>query len=720
MTLKFQSRTAKILAAIIFAGVLAAFFAFDLHRFLTLEMLKQQQHLLSDYYAAHPWITILVYLALYIGATSLSLPGATLLTLAGGALFGLSIGTVIISFASSIGATLAFLVSRFLLRDFVQKKFAGRLQGINEGFAKDGAFYLFTLRLIPAVPFFMVNLLVGLTPMRTWRFYLVSQMGMLPATLIYTNAGTQLGQLTSLRDIVSPGVLASLVLLGLFPLVAKKLVEIYRTRRVLYGFRKPKRFDYNVVVIGGGSAGLVSAYICATLKAKVALVEKQRMGGDCLNTGCVPSKALIRSAGILDDARRAHEFGFKRAGLEFEFAAVMERVQRIVGQVAPHDSVERYTSLNVECITGTAHILSPYEIRVGERVLTTRNIIVATGAKPHIPPIPGLTQVNYRTSDTIWELRERPRRLLVLGGGPIGCELAQCFARLGSQVTVVQRGDQLLPAEDSDIAALVSRRFADEGIRVLTGHTPQHFERDGDDDLLVCSTEHGLQRISFDIVLVALGRKANAGGFGLEELGVRTTAEGTVEIDEFQRTRIPNIYACGDVAGPYQFTHMAAHQAWYCAVNALFAPLKKFRIDYRLVPRATFTDPEVARVGINEKEARADGIAYELTTYAFDDLDRAIVDGETHGKIKILTPPGSDKILGVTIAGSHAAENIAEFILAMKHGIGLNKILSTIHIYPTFAEANKYAAGRWKQAHAPQGLLRVLQRLHGWRRGSGS
>ena len=717
MTFKAKSHGTKILVVAVIATALAAFYIFDLHRYLTLETLKQQQHALSDYYHTHPWQTILIYLAIYVGATALSLPGAALLTLAGGALFGLVVGAVVISFASSIGATLAFLVSRFLLRDYVQQKFADRLRGVNDGFAKDGAFYLFTLRLIPLVPFFLVNLLMGLTPMRAWRFYLVSQLGMLPATLIYTNAGTQLAQLQSLRDIASPGIIISLALLGLFPLAAKKLLELYRARRVLRHFRKPARFDYNAVVIGGGSAGLVSAYICATLKAKVALVEKHRMGGDCLNTGCVPSKALIRSATLLSYARRATEFGFKRIDIEFDFSAVMERVQRVIRQVAPHDSVERYTSLGVECITGTAQIVSPYEVRVGERVLTTRNIIVATGAQPNIPTIPGLEQVNYRTSDTIWELRERPRRLLVLGGGPIGCELAQCFARLGSQVTVVQRSGQLLPAEDPDIAAVVLQRFLDEGLRVLVGHTAQRFERDGADDVLVCSTEHGSQRIAFDVVLLALGRKANVSGFGLEELGVRVTPEGTLETDEFLRTRIPNIYACGDVAGPYQFTHVAAHQAWYCAVNALFAPLKKFSVDYRVIPWATFTDPEVARVGINEQEARAGNIAYESTSYAIDDLDRAIADSEAHGKIKVLTAPGSDKILGVTIVGSHAAETIAEFVSAMKHGIGLNKILGTIHIYPTFSEANKYVAGGWKKAHAPQGVLRVLQRVHAWRRG---
>lgn len=531
-----------------------------------------------------------------------------------------------------------------------------------------------------------------------------------------THAGTPPAQFGSLSGVAAPVAVLSLASLGMFPRLAKKLGDVYRAHRALRGFSKPARFDYNVIVIGGGSAGLVSAYICAALKAKVALIEKHRMGGECLNTGCVPSKALIQSARMLSYARRAAEFGFQRNAVEFDFAAVMERVQRVVRQVAPHDSIERYTDLGVECITGAAHIVSPYAVRIGERVLTTRTIIVATGAQPIIPEIPGVQHVNYRTSDTIWDLREQPRRLLVVGGGPIGCELAQSFARLGSRVTLVQRGEHLLPGEDPDIAAFVLQRFVAEGVQVLLGHSAVRFESKNGEEELVCATAMGSVRIGFDLVLLALGRQANTQAFGLEELGVTMTITGAIETDEFLRSSVPTIYACGDVAGPYQFTHVAAHQAWYCAVNALFAPLKKFRVDYRVIPWATFTDPEVARVGLNEQQARAQNIAYEVTQYALDDLDRAIVDNEAHGIIKVLTRPGSDKILGVTIVGSYAGETIAEFVSAMKHGLGLNKILGTIHIYPTFAEGNKYVAGRWKQAHAPRGVLKLLKYFHRWRR----
>ncbi len=482
-------------------------------------------------------------------------------------------------------------------------------------------------------------------------------------------------------------------------------------------FNKPSRFDYNLVVIGGGSAGLVSSYIAAAVKAKVLLIEKHAMGGDCLNTGCVPSKALIRSAKMLSYAKRAKDFGFQKTTVEFNFADVMQRVQRVIQKIAPHDSVERYQSLGVDVLQAEANIISPYEVEVEGKIITAKNIIIATGARPMVPTIPGLETTDYLTSDTVWNLREQPRRLLVLGGGPIGCELAQCFQRLGSEVTIVQRGQQLLPREDADVAEMVKTRFQQEGIRVLTDHSAQRVEQSNGQTVLVCEHDSTEVRIEFDQLLIALGRKANVQGFGLEQLGVKIEPQGTITVDDFLRTNYPNIYVCGDVTGPYQFTHVAAHQAWYAAVNALFSPLKRFRVDYSVIPWATFTDPEVARVGLNELEAKENNIAFEITTYGIDDLDRAIVDSEAHGLIKVLTVPGKDKILGVTIVGSHAGDLIAEFVLAMKHGLGLNKILGTIHIYPTMAEANKYVAGNWKRQHQPEALLRWVARFHAWRRG---
>jgi pyruvate/2-oxoglutarate dehydrogenase complex dihydrolipoamide dehydrogenase (E3) component len=488
----------------------------------------------------------------------------------------------------------------------------------------------------------------------------------------------------------------------------------------LANWKKPRRFDRNLVVIGGGAAGLVTAYIAAAVKAKVTLIEKHRMGGDCLNTGCVPSKALIRSAKFLSQLARAKAFGIREAHAEFDFAAVMERVQRVVQAVEPHDSIERYTALGVEVIEGAAKIVSPWEVEVARHDgvthrLTTRSIVIAAGGLPFVPPIPGLDEVGYLTSDTVWDLRVLPRRLLVLGGGPIGCELAQAFARLGAHVMLVQQAARLLPREDSEVSELVAAGFAAEGIDVRTSHKAKQFVIENGEKILIAEHAGRDVRFPFDAVLLAVGRAANLQGYGLEDLGVKVSR--TIDTNVFLQTSYPNIYAAGDVAGPFQFTHTAAHQAWYAAVNALFDPFRKFRVDYSVIPWATFVDPEVARVGLNEQEAKEKGIACEVSRYDLDDLDRAIVDGETQGFVKVLTVPGRDKILGVTIVGEHAGDLIAEFVLAMKHGIGLNKILGTLHIYPTLAEANKYAAGVWKKAHAPQTLLRWVERFHAWRRG---
>ena len=710
----------KIIIALIVLALIADFFVFDLGHYFSLDYFKAQQASIMAYYHTHPWRTVLIYFAVYIAVTGLSLPGAAIMTLVGGAIFGLLWGTIIISFASSIGATLAFLASRFVLRDWVQTKFGDRLATINAGIKKDGAFYLFTLRLVVAIPFFIINLVMGLTPIRLPTFYIVSQTGMLAGTIVYVNAGTQIAKIESVGDILSPGLIISFALLGLFPLIAKKTVAFMKSRKVLRPYPKPASFDRNLVVIGAGSAGLVASYIAATVKAKVSLIEMHKMGGECLNLGCVPSKALLRSAKFLAQVHRAKELGFKSASAEFDFADIMARVQRVIATIAPHDSVERYTKLGVDCIHGQAKITSPYTVEVNGRTLTTRNIIIATGGMPSVPPIPGIKEIGYLTSDTVWDIRELPKRLVVLGGGAIGSELAQAFARFGSQVTQVEMLLRILPREDPDISEMVAARFRAEGIDVRVAHRAKEFRRENGRKVMLVEHNGEESRIEFDQVLVAVGRVARTTGYGLEELGVGLTPQHTVEVNEYLQTTYPNIYCCGDVAGPYQFTHMASHQAWFAAVNALFGNFKKFRVDYSVVPWATFTEPEVARVGLNEEDAKARGGAYEVTRYGIDDLDRAITDEAAHGVVKVLTPPGKDRILGVTIVGEHAGDIIAEYVAAMRHGFGLNKILRTIHIYPTLAEANKFAAGEWKKAHAPQTLLRWLARYHSWRRGGGS
>jgi pyruvate/2-oxoglutarate dehydrogenase complex dihydrolipoamide dehydrogenase (E3) component/uncharacterized membrane protein YdjX (TVP38/TMEM64 family) len=699
------------------AAAIVAFFAFDLQRLLTLDALREQRAALAATIAAQPLLSAAIYFAVYVIVTALSLPAAALLTLAGGALFGFGQGLLLVSFASTLGATLAMLLARYLARDVVQARFGARLKGIDDGLAREGAFYLFALRLVPVFPFFLVNLALGLTRFPARTFFWVSQLGMLPATAVFVYAGTEIGQLTSLKGLISPGLLLAFALLGLLPLATKKILDALRARRVYQGYSRPRSYDYNLIAIGAGSAGLVTTYIGAAVKAKVALIERHKMGGDCLNTGCVPSKALIRTARLLADARRAHDFGVKALHAEFDFAAAMERVQRVIAKVEPHDSVERYRGLGVDCISGDARLVDPWTVEVGGRRLTARCIVIATGARPTVPTLPGIESVDYLTSDTVWDIRVQPRRLVVLGGGPIGCELGQCFARLGSQVTLVQRPPRLLPKEDPDASAAVQAAFEHEGITLALGAEAIRVEKHADGGRLIVR-QHGQERaIEFDRLLLALGRSANVSGFGLEELGVRVSAKGTIEADPLMRTSMPNILVCGDVTGPFQFTHVAAHQAWYAAVNALFGPFWTFKVDYRVIPWATFTDPEVARVGLSETEATAQGIPFEVTRYGLDDLDRAIADGHDEGYVKVLTVPGKDTILGATIVGAHAGDLLAEFVLAMRHGLGLKKILGTIHSYPTMMEANKYAAGNWARAHAPAGALKWLAKFHGWRRG---
>ena len=707
----------KVLFAVLVALV-AAFFLFDLGRFLSLDYLKSQQAALDSLYASKPVMVIASFFALYVIATSLSLPGAVILTLAAGAIFGLFTGTVIVSFASSIGATIAFLVSRFLLRDSLESKFGDKLQTFNDNIEKDGAFYLFTVRLVPVFPFFLVNLVMGLTKLKTGVFYLVSQLGMLAGTIVFVNAGTQLAKIESLSGILSPKLLFSFVLLGVFPLIAKKIVDVVKARKVYADYPKPNTFDRDIVVLGAGSGGLVSSYIAAVVKAKVSLIERHKMGGDCLNTGCVPSKALIRSAKLMDNIKHSAHYGVENATGEIDFAKTMGRVHDVIRKIEPHDSVERYTKLGVDVIEGEGRITSPWSVEVNGRTITTRNIIVATGAHPFVPPIPGLDKVNYLTSDNLWQLTSLPKRLIVLGGGPIGCELTQAFKRLGSDVWQVEMAERIMNREDPDVSEMVQNKFIEDGVNVMVNTKAVGVEVDGSgEQVLVC--EHGDEKLhlAFDEIIVAVGRSANSTGFGLEELDIPTRRNGTIETNEYLQTRFPNIYAVGDVAGPYQFTHTSAHQAWYASVNSLFGTFKKFRADYRVIPWATFTDPEVARVGLNETDAIAQNKAYEITTYGIDDLDRAIADGTAHGMVKVLTVPGKDKILGVTIVGANAGELIAEYVLAMKHNLGLNKILGTIHIYPTMSEANKYAAGEWKRAHQPETLLKWVERYHTWRRG---
>ena len=701
-------------ALVAVVGVLiAAYVVFDGQQYLSLDFFQQ-------YYQQQPLVFALIYFVIYVLATSLSLPGAALLTIMGGMVFGLWVGVLLVSFASTLGATAAFLMSRFVLRDWVQAKFSNYLTAVNAGVEKDGALYLFSLRLIPLFPFWIINLVMGLMPIKVRTYYWVSQLGMLAGTFVFVNAGVSLGAIDELSaaGILTPKVLLSFALLAVFPFIARYFLAGLQQRKALAGFKRPKTFDANLLVIGAGSAGLVSAYIAATVRAKVMLVEKASMGGDCLNTGCVPSKALIRAAKSVRDIEKANNFGIKVGVPEVDFAAVMGRVKDVISEIEPHDSEERFTHLGVDCVAGQAQIISPWQVAIDGRQVSAEKIILATGASPIIPPIPGLADTDPLTSETLWQLQTLPKRLLIMGGGAIGCEMAQAFQRLGAQVILVDAMPQLLPREDADMVARVTNTLIDEGVQIITNGEITEFSEQGPEHSALISSSDGSQlTVEFNRVLVAVGRRANTSGFGLEELGVATNDNGTVTVDQFLRTSCPTIFAAGDVAGPYQLTHAAGHQAWFAGVNALFGQFKKFAVDYRVMPQVIFIDPQFARVGLNELEASEQEIDVEVTIYDLSDLDRAIADGDANGMVKVLTAAGTDRILGATILGPQAGELITEYVTAMKHNLGLNKILATIHSYPTFSEANKYVAGEWKRKHMPERLLHWVAKYYRWKLG---
>ncbi|MBQ0796143.1 FAD-dependent oxidoreductase [Zhongshania sp.] len=714
----------KVVFLSLIALLVVAFFGFGFDHYLSLDGVKQLQIDLATWRTERPVILAVILFFSYIVITALSLPGAAVMTLLVGGIFGLAWGVLIASFASSIGATLAFIMTRYVLRDSVQSRFSSRLKAINDGVARDGSFYLFSLRLVPVFPFFLINMLMALTPIKLRQFYWVSQLGMLPGTLVYVNAGSQLSELSSLSGILSPSLLFSFVLLGVFPLLAKKSLGWLAARKKNSQWSRPRKFDRNLIVIGGGAAGLVSAYIAAAVKAKVTLVEAHKMGGDCLNYGCVPSKALIKTAKLAVQQRHGERYGLGATQPHIDFRRIMARVNDIISKIEPHDSVARYTELGVEVLQGYARLIDPWTVEIalndgGVQRLTSRAIVIAAGAEPVVPPLPGLDEVGYVTSDTLWESlaesEKPPARLLVLGGGPIGCELSQSFARLGSEVTQLEMLPRIMMRDDEDVSAAAAQSLKDDGVKILTSTKAIRCERDGEQKRIIVCDEAGSERaIEFDVLLCAVGRKPRTKGYGLADIGCDIES---LKGNEYLETSYPHILLAGDVVGPYQFTHMAAHQAWYAAVNALFGSFKKFKVDYSLVPRVTYVDPEVASVGLNELEANERGISYEVTRYGIDDLDRAICDSQAEGFIKVLTAPKSDRILGVTIVGAQAGELLAEYVLAMKNGIGLKKILGTIHSYPSMSEANKYVAGEWQKAHTPQWALRYLVRFHAWRRG---
>lgn len=707
---KPRRRPAKVIGAVLLATVTLALalyikgYANESDLFAQLSAAREWIHL-------NPGIAVAWFAAAYVAMTALSLPGAMAFTILVGSLFGFWLGAVLVSFSSVAGATISFVIARYLLRDAVETRFPLAVAKINRGVAEDGARYLFALRLIPIVPFFLVNLAMGLTRMPVVTFAWVSQLGSLPGTLVYVNAGQQLATIESASDILSARLVLAFTALAALPFAAKAGNGWWSRRMRMRRWQRPRRLDYDLIVIGGGSAGLVSAYLAAAARARVALVEQEEMGGDCLNTGCIPSKALIRSAKLAKEGVHAEAFGL-RGHLEPDFDAIMQRIRTVIATIAPHDSAERYQALGVDVVKAHATVVDPWTVDTGGRRLTARRLLIATGAEPFIPPIPGLAEVDPLTSDTIWDLSAQPQRLLVLGGGPIGCELAQSFARLGTETTLIETLPSILSREDDDVGALLHRLLSEDGVTVIVGVAVTSFAKNG--HVTVARLSDG-RSLVFDRVIVAVGRRPRTTGFGLESLGL--LEDGRLIVDERLQTLIPTIYAAGDVIGRLQFTHAASHYAWFATMNALFGRVKAWNARTKAFPAVTYTDPEAARVGLSEKEARSLGIAYEVTRYDLSRHDRAVTEGATEGFVKVLTVPGRDRILGATIVGTRAGEMLGEFTLAMQHDLGLNAVLRTIHPYPGWTDAAKAAAGVWRKQHVPAWLLGVSARILAWSRG---
>lgn len=705
------------LIALFFVVATVCFFWFDLEEYLTLEMIQSRSGALRDQVQAHPWWAGSLFFAAYVGLTVMSFPGTVVLTLLAGALFGLMGGTLLVSFASNIGALIAMLISRFLLRDWVQRRFAKQVASINRGLERDGSFYLFTLRLIPLVPFVLLNPALGLTRVGFWTFWWTTQLGMLPGNMIYVNAGRQLARIREISDILSPSMIGTLVLLAVFPLIATKLLTLYKARKVYRGWKKPKAFDHNLVVIGGGNGGLAAARIAASMRANVALIERGRLGGAALQSGSVPARALMRAANLNHALRQGDTLGI-RVNTEVDFAEVMQQVRRTLDDAHTHLATDACKDMGVKIIEGQAQLRSPWTVQVGDRTFSSRAVVIATGSRPLIPDIPGLDGAEPLTCENVWGLQQRPDRLLIMGGNAGACELAQAFQRLGCHVTLVVDGEQLLANEEPEARDAVAEALRADGVDVRLSHSPLRFEMEGNQHRLICQVDDETQALSFDRVLLALGRQAYLEGLGLDELKLNVRDDGSLEVDEYLATRYPNIYAVGAVTGPDSSTQSATHHAWYAAANGLFSGLRRFMVSDRVVPRVAFTSPEIASVGITEAQAQQAELEYEVTLLNLDALEAAQLSAGNTGVLKVLTERGRDRILGVTLVGEGASETLAVFVLAMKHKLGLNKLRRTVHINPTLAEASLAVADAWRRAHNAKRPQTWAARLHRWRLGS--
>lgn len=648
---------------------------------------------------------------------SLGIPGALILTLLAGAVFGWKWGTVIVSVSSTAGACCAFLLSRYFFRELIGEKYSGKGKSVLDAYESKGPLFLLSLRLVPIVPYFLVNLLMGVTRIPLATFALLSAVGMFPSTMLYVKAGVNFSQIRSVSDILSKKMLLLFCFFALIPVAANWMLPRIRFWWVMRKYPKPKSFDYNFVVVGAGSAGLVAANLGARLQAKVALVERGKSGGDCLNRGCVPSKTLLAIAKGVHHRESAESVSAPYGKAKKEYTAVRRSIQRVIEQIAPHDSFERYESLGVDCFEGNAEVISPYEVKVGEKVLTTKNVVIATGASPILPVMPGIREQGVYTSDTIWEMQDLPTRLLVLGGGAIGCELAQAFSRLGVKVTIVEKGPRILAREDERASMLLTGSLQKEGVKLFCETEAVRIDRVQEHlNVQMRRLDGSAENLEVDAVLVALGRKPNQEVF-LNAKGIESLSRAAVKVDsDLSVTTLPNFFFCGDSIGPDFFTHAAGFQGSVVALNALFGGWRKFSGTPKVMPRCIFTEPEVASVGMGEDVLKREKIPFTVCFYSWEKFDRALTEGKENGFVKVFLARGSDKILGATIVGERAGEILQQIVFAMHHGKGLGSFVNVIQPYPSYADCVRMAALAWKNNSAPKWIFPWLRDFHKWNR----
>jgi pyruvate/2-oxoglutarate dehydrogenase complex dihydrolipoamide dehydrogenase (E3) component/uncharacterized membrane protein YdjX (TVP38/TMEM64 family) len=700
--------------------------------------------------------------AVYILACVLFIPGS-LLTLGAGFVFGIVVGTITVSIASTLGATAAFLLGRTLARPWIEARVAHRpkFRALDEAVRRQGFKIVLLTRLSPIFPFNLLNYTFGLTRVSLRDYILASWIGMLPGTVMYVYLGTTLKTLADLaagnvptsvgqQVLFGAGLVATVAVTVLITRLARKALQeaipppTRQTEPLAHGdlampntvqvlpddvhnqtlvanvhprdwVNPQPQSRYNLVVIGAGTGGLVCAAGAAGLGARVALVEKHLLGGDCLNVGCVPSKALLRAARAYADVRDAAGFGVTvPPGAKVDFPAVMERMRRLRAGISPNDSAARFHSLGVDVFLGAAHFTGPDAVEVNGQTLRFARAVIATGGRPIQPPIPGLAEAGFQTNETIFSLMELPRRLAVIGAGPIGCELVQAFARFGSQTFLVGKQPQILPREDPDAAQLVETALQHDGVQLLLGHDLRRVERSGGERVLCLESPHGPKEIRVDDILVAVGRVPNVDGLNLEAAGVAHDSRIGVQVDDRLRTTSPRIYAVGDVCSRYQFTHAADAMARLAIQNALF--FGGARLSALTIPWCTYTDPEIAHVGLYERQAQEQGIAVQTLTQPLDGVDRALLDGETAGFVRVHLRRGTDKILGATIVARHAGDMISELTLAMTGGLGLRTPARTIHPYPTQAEAIKKVADAYNRTRLTPFVKRMLDKWMAWTR----